>query len=393
MSDTQIIREYQPVTYTPKTWDQIFATLLDNAFREGLLSDDRNFTDYILQKKNIENDLILTLSNVATILTDSYNEVTKAYNSKDLSKAREYDLDVLGWPFFERIPADFAVTDLTFRTEDPAPYDIPIPVGTKVKHESDDSIIFETIENGVMVTGMTELTIKARCTRIGEMGNVPPDMLTEMVIPIGGIDSVTNELMSSGGVNSESDDNYRERLSQWRWIMQRGTYNAVVDSITRVPSVTGYYIEPYWMGYGTALLVVDPPTESVLEMVNNELEMVKAVDEEWTVKGVELVPVDASFVINVTLDETVPMSAPEQENTRLAVENYVRTYLDGGIDAYGSKIGPIPIGRDFVPFEVGKFVSEQVTNIRNFEAEYPKEPVTILPYQRATSGEINITVV
>jgi len=207
------------------------------------------------------------------------------------------------------------------------------------------------------------------------------------------VDTFTNEYMSSGGVNRESDDNYRQRLFEWRWVMEKGTYSAVVNAIKNVPSVNGFHIQPYWMGYGTLLIIIDPPTQAVFDLVNAELDTVKATDEEWTIQGVELVPIDASFVVNVSLDEAVAMSAPEMGNIEFAVGNYIKTYLDGGLDARGELRDPIPIGRDVVPFEIGRFVSEQIPSIRNFETQYPKEPVVIEAYQRATSGSISVKVI
>jgi len=387
------IIEYFPMNYREKTWDEIFYTMLRQAYDNGLLSDDRNFLDYIQHKKGIENDLILTLSNLAVVIAQEYQELTNIHNSYDINKAIGNDLDVLGELFFNRVPESRSVTDLTFTCEEPNDRDVHIPLGFKVKHATDDTVIFETTEEKILLAGETSIKIKAQATMPGEMGNVPPDTLTRFVMPITGLDSVTNEFMTTGGSNRESDDKYRERLKKWRFILEKGTYNSLVNMIQEIPSVTSYYVERYWMGYGTVLVVIDPPTQVVLDLVNTEIEKIKAVDEEWEVRGVELVPVDASFIVNVTLDQEIGYSMVDLENIELSVQNYIRTYLDGGIDNTGVKVNPIPIGRDFVPFEVGKFVSKQIPEIRDFTAEYPQKPITILPYQRATSGEIKVKVV
>lgn len=389
----KIMRPYMPMNFKPRSWEEIFYSLLRNAYNVGLLSDDRNFLDYVQHKKQIENDLILTLSTIATQLEEGYQDLNSIYLARDLSKATGEDLDVLGTPFYPRINEAAAVTDLKFTCNDPVEKDTVIPLGFLVKHETEDTILFTTIEEGIILTGESEITLQAQCTQTGEAGNVPPHTLTEIIKPIDGVDTVTNEYMSSGGVNRESDDNYRQRLFEWRWVMEKGTYSAVVNAIKNVPSVTGFHIQPYWMGYGTLLIIIDPPTQAVFDLVNAELDTVKATDEEWTIQGVELVPIDASFVVNVSLDEAVAMSAPEMANIEFAVGNYIKTYLDGGLDARGELRDPIPIGRDVVPFEIGRFVSEQIPSIRNFETQYPKEPVVIEAYQRATSGSISVKVI
>jgi len=94
------MRPYMPMNFKPRSWEEIFYSLLRNAYNVGLLSDDRNFLDYVQHKKQIENDLILTLSTIATQLEEGYQDLNSIYLARDLSKATGEDLDVLGTPFY-----------------------------------------------------------------------------------------------------------------------------------------------------------------------------------------------------------------------------------------------------------------------------------------------------
>jgi Baseplate J-like protein len=382
------------VNYVEQSYEDIFYTLLTNAYSAGLLSNNADFMELVLGKKNIENDLILTLSTFANVLARGYQDLTKVYNAKNLDRAVGRDLDILGGPFLPRRPAAASVTDITFNTHSPAPnYNITIPVGTKISSNVDASIQFETTIEATLIAGQFSIDIPTRCTILGPGGDVPADTLTNLVYPIPDIISVTNAQGSSGGVDQESDDSYRLRIGDWRYILEKGTYNAILDAIGNVSAVNGFYIEPYWDGKGTVLITIDPPQTSVLDSINFELDKVKAVDEDYTVMPVELVPVNVYMEMDVDIDQITPIPRPEKDLLALTAQSYAKVYLDGGLNSRGKYQKPIRIGTDFVPFELEKFVSDQIPALRNIRTTYPLEPITILPSQRATAGEINITVI
>lgn len=86
-----------------------------------------------------------------------------------------------------------------------------IPVGFQVQTPS--GIIYETIESkliGAISTGYVD--VNANAIETGLTPRVTANQLTEIITPISGLDSVTNQDNSSGGSLIESDAELRERF-------------------------------------------------------------------------------------------------------------------------------------------------------------------------------------
>ena len=75
--------------------------------------------------------------------------------------------------------------------------------------ETEDGIQFETTEEVEIDGG--DVTAEIRAVEPGTDGNVPADTITEIVAPIEGLDSVTNDDETTGGRNKETDAELRER--------------------------------------------------------------------------------------------------------------------------------------------------------------------------------------
>jgi uncharacterized phage protein gp47/JayE len=125
------------------------------------------------------------------------------YYSLWIDTAEGVSLDrVAGLGLVERNPARHSLVELEF-SGDPAAL---VPIGSQA--ETAQNIVFETIEEGVL-DGEGTVTVWARCTQTGTIGNVPHDSITSIKEPIPNVDAVNNPNDASGGRPIESDPDLR----------------------------------------------------------------------------------------------------------------------------------------------------------------------------------------
>lgn len=85
-----------------------------------------------------------------------------------------------------------------------------IPEGSRVT--ADYERVFATLEYAEIKPGETETTVICQCTETGTAGNgYAPGEIAEMVDPIAFIDRVSNTDTSTGGTDTETDDELAER--------------------------------------------------------------------------------------------------------------------------------------------------------------------------------------
>jgi hypothetical protein len=103
------------MSYTPRTYSEIFLDMMLDAFGKGLLGSDNNFIGYVTAKnEDIENTVILELSIHALKLAEFYDQLTIVRNEQNIQLANLDGLRVIGQMYFPMIPADYAITDITF---------------------------------------------------------------------------------------------------------------------------------------------------------------------------------------------------------------------------------------------------------------------------------------
>lgn len=112
----------------------------------------------------------------------------------------------------ERLPAQPAKTTIRF-TINSQPQTVTIPKGTRVT--PDGKIFFATVEAKDIPSGTTEVDVTAECTTAGTIGNDwLAGQISKLVDPLPWVSKVENITTSSGGIDIETDDNYRERIRQ-----------------------------------------------------------------------------------------------------------------------------------------------------------------------------------
>ena len=110
-----------------------------------------------------------------------------------------------------RIPATDAITTLKFTLSKERTSGTIIPTGTRVT--AGDNVFFSTDEILTITAGHSNGTVKATCLTTGVTGNnYPAGTLITIVDPVAYVSSVTNITDAAGGVDEESDDDFRERI-------------------------------------------------------------------------------------------------------------------------------------------------------------------------------------
>lgn len=109
-----------------------------------------------------------------------------------------------------RKPAVKAVGTVLFTGKD----GIEIAKGTKVTttaiDNTDSVVIFETVESVTIASGVAVVDVRA--VSAGIEGNVAAGRIDRLDVPDEDVESVTNEEPTYGGLDEETDDDYRQRL-------------------------------------------------------------------------------------------------------------------------------------------------------------------------------------
>lgn len=118
------------------------------------------------------------------------------------------------------------------------------------------SIEFEFIESQTIdETGISY--VKVQCTQDGVIGNVQAESISILVTPINGVESVTNEVKFTNGVDVESDEDYLDRiLEKKRTPSTSGNKYHYKNWAKEVTGVGDAKVFPLWNGNGTVKVVI-----------------------------------------------------------------------------------------------------------------------------------------
>jgi len=109
-----------------------------------------------------------------------------------------------------RKDARFAVGEVLFLRDTPAPGDISIPAGTVVATERGET--FETIDRRTLSRGQLSVTAAIRATIEGTPGKVDARSITLITRPIFGITGVVNPEATGFSTDKETDEALRRRI-------------------------------------------------------------------------------------------------------------------------------------------------------------------------------------
>lgn len=373
-------------------YKEIFGRKLDDAVLYHLISHDDNFPDYIDDRDDISNWLVMDSSLNAERLAEVYDDITRVYLSSKVevsSKTGDMvigatgrDLDAIGKLFAcPRPDPTRAGVELTFTLTRSLDEDIIEPKGVQVSSKS--GVIFETVEDLYFPVGSTECTVQAFAVNPGTSSRVAADTLTKVSSRLVNIPvslSVTNYSSASGGSDYYSDDDYRDLIKNWIKVHLKGHHYAYINYFARIDGVDGYNLIPNWDGTGTIKIVIDPGDTYTLNKIYDEINKDVTQESEAIVLIAPILKtVDVDARCNVDIDTINPYSVKEKEDIKGKISNAINTYIDN-----------MRLGEDFIPHKLAVFLDKEIPELKNINFSYPVEPVTISDEEKSVAGTINI---
>lgn len=353
------------VNYKEKDYDEIFLEMMQDAYQYGLVSTDERFLDYIKNRQDIENMYCLFLSVYAFEHSKIFEEMTKLYNSNDLEKAMGKDLDILGNKFgIPRPTSRRSSVEVTFTINRNTEADFIIPKATIVSTETGKN--YYTLEEAVIIRG--QVTTVVQCMSVDAGYNSRVDKDTLRICRLNGVIGTNNAKGSSGGRDAYSDEEYRKLIRNWAYSHIKGTKEAYELFFAYYDGIDGYRLVPKWDGAGTLKIIVDPSDDWILNDLSEKIEQnVQLLDDDVFITGAIKRTIDVNCNVNVDIDNAQQYSVDEREDIAIRVENAIRLFIDGGYRRNGTYYKGMGIGTDFVPFQAGIFISQEVPEIRSVD--------------------------
>jgi uncharacterized phage protein gp47/JayE len=259
-----------------------------------------------------------------------------------LSTSEGYFLDLIGTLFnMDRIRSTaasvsvaegaqkFYVADGTLH--DRIPTDV-IPAGTTVS-DSTGTIVYSVSSDTVFDVGATEVYVPITSQNTGSQYNVGVGVLTVHDLGVDGV-FTTNVKAIVSGTDTESDENFRYRISNATLTAERANETAIRLACLSVDGVADLLIKPYARGIGTFDVIVIPiegiATQSLLDKVQEKIDTYQALGMRGTAIAPSIVPVDIEvklvFVNNTTDYEKTTI----RMNAKTAIESYIVNIPIGG---------------------------------------------------------------
>lgn len=160
-------------------------------------------------------DRRIILATCAYYLFHAYEQIDFSGKMGLLKYSKGAYLDNLGaFKGLQRLKAKKAISTLRFTLSGAQATNSVVPKGTKVSTE--DGLTFETIKELIISKGEITGDVDSECNIPGIIGNgYKARTITKPVDNIPFVQSVQNITESSGGVDLESDEDFRERIYQY----------------------------------------------------------------------------------------------------------------------------------------------------------------------------------
>jgi phage-related baseplate assembly protein len=163
-------------------------------------------TGITLQEADPRRKLIQVVAYIGTLITNNIDYTAK---QSRLAYAEDNYLEHIGLNKnvrkLEPIPAE-TITRFNVNNHE----NFTITAGTRM---SVGDLLFETMEDQMVGSGLQYIDIQMRCTEAGTIGNgYLPGQITEIVDPQPWVSSASNVTTTAGGTDWETDDAYAERI-------------------------------------------------------------------------------------------------------------------------------------------------------------------------------------
>ncbi len=229
---------------------------------------------------------------------------------------------------------------LRFSLNEAAGEAVEIPAGTQCMNGAGD--VFVTTASARIAPGETQCEVGARAEKEGEAGNAAAGSITRMRHAPAGVSAVTNPAAFTGGSDSESDEELRERvLSSYRRL-PNGANAAYYEALAlSVAGVEKAMVLPRKRGRGTVDVVFSAsygyPDQELVEKVRELISQRREICVDVDVSAPSTKAVDVSAALRVS-------SGYDFEEVKARAVNAIGAYFGGdklGESIYAAKITSI----------------------------------------------------
>lgn len=307
-----------------------------------------------------------------------------------------YDTDLDTWMGdynLVRMSASSATGQVTFSRFTPSAVAF-IPVGVTVEN-TDGSQIYTVVADASdpnydvdsasysVQVGVVGISIPVAAVAVGSNANAVIGGINIITQVISGIDTVTNELAFTNGVDAEDDDAFRARFIRYISSLARATMGAVVHAITSTQvGVSCVVVENYTyigdLSEGFFYAVVDDgsgtPSTDLLNAVTASVEAVRPMGSTFAIYAPIVMYADVSATIIVSGTDGVAIKA----SVVVAITDYLNTLALGVTCPYT------------ILSQIIYNVSPSITNVTGITLNGDTIDIIISNHQIIKSGTVTI---
>lgn len=320
MSKSELYAQLEDITFAERDPDAISAEVI------------RLYEDASGRTLARADPVRLFLDSVILAIIQQRNVIDHAAKMNLLAYATGSYLDHIGALLgVTRLEASHAMTTVTFTLKGALTYPAIIPQGTRIT--PGDGVNFATVQELRIPTGALSGTVEAMCTEPGTSANGYVAGQIRRLVDVLPYDiTCENVTVSSGGTDTEADDNYRERIQiapesfstagpvkAYEYYARSANSDIIDVAVMGPPDTKPGYVEIYPLMTNGVL----PSDEVLAEVLRTcSADNVRPDTDYVTV----LRPQSVSYTLNMTyyIDESVSTSASYiQGNVEGAVSEWV----------------------------------------------------------------------
>lgn len=253
---------------------------------------------------------------------------------------------------------------------------VNIPMGTVVRTKPDGAgVVQRYLTTAAVVLPEGEVSVQAtvQAQDYGRQGNATAGLITEIVTPVAGVDSVDNsaQWLVAEGVDAETDDALRQRyVLAWQNIngSTKYAYESWARSITGVVSAKIMDMHP--RGQGTVDVIIRGPVgvpgADLLSQVDAVVQENRPINDDVLVRGPT--PVEVSVAAELVLFAGTP------ELILAEAESRVRAMFSN--PPVLADVAPVLVGED-IPVDRLILVIMAVSGVKEIRFSSPGETVVV----------------
>lgn len=217
-----------------------------------------------------------------------------------------------------------------------------IPTGTEVYTDDETPVYFVTTTSGTITNGTA--TVAAEAKEGGVSGNVAANKIVLTTGDITGITGVNNPQAFDGGVDTESDEDLRNRyLDRVKEPVMSGNAADYLQWALERTGVGDAKVFPVWNGNGTVKVVIidserTAPTQALIDDVAAYIELVRPIGATVTVVGATELVINVSATLTLASGYTVNGVKPTIEQ---GIVDYLKSIAFKGEPVRLSRIANI----------------------------------------------------